>query len=317
MERVLTSFYLLLATRNQFMQSDNIQFYPQEQLGSKEPQFSILIPTWNNLPHLKLCIESIVKNSRYAHQLIIHVNEGSDGTLDWVRSQNYRYSHSSVNSGVCYAFNAAASLAESQYLLLLDDDNYMLPDWDYYIIEEIKQLNHPYFALSATKIERRKTFNQCAISPHDFGSSTTDFDEEGLLKNYQQFQMNDWTGSSWYPMAIHKSVWDLVGGMSIEYTPGMYSDPDFMMKLWQAGVRHFKGISDSRAYHFMSKSVRRVKKNNGRKQFLLKWGISNSTFREYYLRMGQPFNGPLADPQISAKLKLRHLRDKIKILFST
>lgn len=299
------------------MQSDNIQFFPQEQKASGEFQFSIIIPTWNNLPHLKLCIESITKNSRYAHQLVIHVNEGSDGTLDWVRSQNYSHSYSSDNSGVCYAFNAAVSLAPTQFLLLLDDDNYLLPDWDHYLIEEIKKLDHPYFALSATKIERRKTFNQCAISPYDFGSSTQDFDKEGLLSAYKQYKMNDWTGSSWYPMAIHKSVWDLVGGMSIEYTPGMYSDPDFMMKLWQAGVRYFKGVSDSRSYHFMSKSVRRIKKNNGRKQFLLKWGISNSTFRDYYLKMGKPFDGPSVDPPPSLKLKLRLLRDKIKILFST
>ena len=47
--------------------------------------FSILIPTYNNLNYLKLCIESIEKNSKYDHQIIIHVNEGSDGTLEFLK----------------------------------------------------------------------------------------------------------------------------------------------------------------------------------------------------------------------------------------
>ena len=41
--------------------------------------FSIIIPTFNNIEYLKLCLESI-KNSRYNHEIIIHVNEGNDGT---------------------------------------------------------------------------------------------------------------------------------------------------------------------------------------------------------------------------------------------
>jgi len=44
----------------------------------KKPTFSILIPTWNNLNFLKLCIDSLKKNSRYKHQIIVHINEGND-----------------------------------------------------------------------------------------------------------------------------------------------------------------------------------------------------------------------------------------------
>ena len=47
--------------------------------------FSILIPSFNNLNYLKTCIKSLKKNSKFDHQLIVHVNEGSDGTLDLKR----------------------------------------------------------------------------------------------------------------------------------------------------------------------------------------------------------------------------------------
>ena len=52
--------------------------------------FSIIIPTYNNLDYLKLCLMSIKKNSKYKHEIIIHINEGRDGTLNFLQSQNYK-----------------------------------------------------------------------------------------------------------------------------------------------------------------------------------------------------------------------------------
>jgi glycosyltransferase involved in cell wall biosynthesis len=49
--------------------------------------FSILIPSWNNLAYLRLCVESIRRHSAERHQVIVHVNDGSDGSLAWVREQ--------------------------------------------------------------------------------------------------------------------------------------------------------------------------------------------------------------------------------------
>jgi len=55
----------------------------------------------------------------------------------------------------------------------------------------------------------------------------------------------NWRGASWPPNVVHKNMWDLVGGFSIEFSPGMYSDPDFSMKLWQAGIRIMYGVGKS------------------------------------------------------------------------
>lgn len=296
------------------MEIDKISFNKKEQKG--EATFSILIPTWNNLPMLKVCVNSIQKNSHFKHQLIIHVNEGSDGTLDWVSKHGFDYTYSKQNVGVCYAFNSAASLADSKYLLLIDDDNYVLPYWDLFLWNEVLKVGNEYFSISGTKIEPRKTFNPCVIAPHFFGSSADDFNETALLNDYNKLEWHDWNGSSWYPLVVHQKMWDKVGGMSVEFSPGMYSDPDFMMKLWHAGVRYFKGVEKSRSYHFISASVKRVKKNDGRKQFLKKWGMSNSVFREHYLRMGTPFKGPLSEPEKTLKLTCLRFLDKIKLLFS-
>ena len=53
--------------------------------------YSIIIPTYNNINYLKICIESIKKNSNFANQVIVHVNEGKDGTKDYLESKKIDY----------------------------------------------------------------------------------------------------------------------------------------------------------------------------------------------------------------------------------
>ena len=84
--------------------------------------FSVIIPTFNNINYLKICLESLKKNSSYAHEIIIHVNEGVDGTLEHVKNNNLKFSYSKNNSGVCVAFNKAAKLSTKNYIVLGHDD---------------------------------------------------------------------------------------------------------------------------------------------------------------------------------------------------
>ena len=92
-----------------------------------KPLFSILIPSWNNLAFLKLCVASIRKNSTYEHELLIHVNDGSDGTLDWVKAEGLKFTHSEENIGVCYALNGLRPLVTTDYVLFMNDDMYTCP----------------------------------------------------------------------------------------------------------------------------------------------------------------------------------------------
>ncbi len=259
--------------------------------------FSIIIPSWNNLALLKICIDSLKKNSRYQHQIIVHLNEGSDGSLGWAKELALDFTHSTENIGICYALNLARTLAKSDFLVYFNDDMYACPDWDFWLYEEIKKQTSAYFFLSSTMIEPRATGNDCAIAPFDYGSNPDNFNEPALLANFATIQKADWNGATWPPNVLPIALWDLVGGYSTEFSPGMYSDPDFSMKLWQFGVRDFKGIGKSRVYHFMSKSTGKLTfKKNGRHQFLHKWGISSNVFVKHYLRRGQGWTGSLESP---------------------
>lgn len=273
-------------------------------------KYSILIPSWNNLDYLKVCIESIRRNSTYKHQLIVHVNEGNDGTLEWIESQpDIDYTWSKMNIGVCYALNMGRPMVSTDYIVYVNDDMYMCPRWDEELDREVGAIGHNFFFLSSTAIEPQTSTN-CAIQKN-YGRSVQDFREEELLREFDKLPMSDWQGSTWPPNIVHRELWDLVGGYSIEFSPGMYSDPDFSMKLWMTGVRLFKGVSKSRAYHFGSKSTTRIVKNRGYYRFISKWGYTTSYLTTHLLKRGEPFTGPLPEFEAGKMLKLKNFWKRI------
>lgn len=284
---------------------------------SAQEMFSILIPSWNNLAYLKICVDSIRRNSVFQHQIIIHVNEGNDGTLEWVKEQGLDYTYTEENVGVCIAMNMMRTKVATDYILFVNDDMYVLPHWDEELVKEIKSLPDNKFYLSATTIQPHTYIKNGILA--DYGDTPETFQEEKLLKEYESYKLDDWFGSTLPPCIVHRDLWDMVGGYSIELTPGMYSDPDFTAKLWMCGVRYMKGLSASRIYHFETKSTGRVRRNNGSTQFLMKWGVTSSTFRKYITRREQSYDPELVGviPACSpAKWKWHVLRSRIKAIFA-
>ena len=275
--------------------------------------FSIIIPTFNNFEYLKLCIGSLKKNSKYNHEIIFHINDGSDGTLNFVKSNGYSYTHSDLNIGLCTSINRAAKLSTTDYILYSHDDMYFCPNWDDVLIKEVKLIQHDEFYLSGTMIEA----NSGHII-HNFGETINDFRENELLSKYKDINFYDHQGSHFAPHLVTKKMWNKVGGFSEEFNPGIGSDPDFNMKLWNQNVRIFKGLNDFKVYHFGSLTTRKKKnftQNRGDRTFLKKWGITTKFFKKYYLKSKSKFEGPLTEPIKNIDFYLNLIICKIKRLF--
>ncbi len=279
-----------------------------ERSKQQDYTFSILIPTWNNLDYLKNCIESINQHSTHRHQIVVFVNEGTDGTLEWLKKSgidNLDFIHSPENAGICYAMNLCRPMVRSTYIAYMNDDMYALPGWDKEILHTINGLNTNLFMVSGTLIEPLDTGNNCVVVK-DYGTDLDSFRKEDLLGEYHNLKRSNWMGSTWPPNVMHVDSWDLVGGFSTEFSPGMYSDPDFSLKLLHAGARDFLGVGSSLIYHFGSKSTRRVTRNLGRKTFISKWGISSRVMGQKYLKIGEPYTGHLSEPDFSIRNDLFH-----------
>ena len=120
-------------------------------------------------------------------------------------------------------------------------------------------------------------------------------------------------GATSPPNIVHRDIWDLVGGYSIIYSPGMASDQDFSAKLWLAGIRDFRGLANSRCYHFISKSVERISKNWGGLQFLRTYGVTLRLFRRNILHIDDPVSAPVDRPW---ELRFNRMRSWIKRLYT-
>ena len=275
--------------------------------------FSILIPSFNNLNYLKLCLKSILNNSKKNHEIIIHVNEGSDGTLEYVKLNKIKHTYSNHNVGLCTAVNSSAKISSTKYILYAHDDMYFCPGWDKYLSNEINNIGHGNFYLSGTMIEPNSghiMFN-C-------GENIETFDENKLLSNYSNLNFYNHQGTHFAPHLVTKELWNKVGGFSEEFNPGIASDPDFNMKLWKEGVRIFKGLNDFKVYHFSSITTRKKKnfvQNKGDKTFLKKWGITTKFFKKYYLKSKTRYIGPLTKPKITLLYLFELFLCKIKKIF--
>ena len=273
--------------------------------------FSIIVPTYNNLDYLKLCLKSIKDNSSFDHEIIVHVNEGSDGTKSFLENINQKFTYSAKNEGVCVAFNEAVKKANKKYIVLAHDDMYFCPNWDKVFQTELNRLpvNSDFF-LSGTMVQPFKSYINL-----NCGDTIKNFNEQKLLEELPKIKFDDFQGTHWQPSLVPLKTWNKVGGFSEEFSPGLGSDPDFNMKLWNLGVRLFKGLGECRVYHFSSLSLRKKTWNNGAKTFLLKWGISIKFFKKHYLRSDQVFKEILIEPKKNLFFYAGLLKCKITFLF--
>ena len=113
---------------------------------------SIIIPSFNNKDYLALCIESLEKNSHYKNEILIHVNEGVDGTIELLKKKNIFFTHSKNNIGLCSACNTVSKNSTFDYILYSHDDMYFLPDWDLVLMNKVKELKTNKFYLSSIMI---------------------------------------------------------------------------------------------------------------------------------------------------------------------
>ena len=286
--------------------------------------FSILIPTYNNLEYLKVCINSIRKNSKFNHQIIIHVNEGKDGTLGYIKDSNLEFTFSDQNIGMPKALNKASKLSKNDFILISHDDFYYCPGWDEELMNNVNIINHKNFYLSSTMVGAGQV-------SFDAGQTIETFDELKLLNNLEKIKTIDFQGTTKCPGLIHKEIWDRVGGWSEEFSPTGGDDTDFAMKLWKIDIRIFKGLGKSLAYHFGSITTRKKDKSlftylgsRGNKIFLKKWGYSINFFEKFYLKSGldnnknlifNPYDGPLINPQKNINYYLELIKVKFQLIY--
>jgi glycosyltransferase involved in cell wall biosynthesis len=91
-------------------------------------RFSILMPVYNRAKYVQQAIESVLNQTYTNHELIVIDDGSTDGSTDILKSYGNRIKLiQQKNCGPEVARNAGAAIAQGEYLLLLDSDDFFFP----------------------------------------------------------------------------------------------------------------------------------------------------------------------------------------------
>ena len=109
----------------------------------KSPKVSIIIPCYNVEKYLDRCMNSLANNT-YDNKEIIFINDGSnDSTSSILDNYKDKYTFVKVihkkNEGVSKARNSGLSNADGEYVMFVDPDDYVEPN---FIAKASQEMEH-------------------------------------------------------------------------------------------------------------------------------------------------------------------------------
>lgn len=231
--------------------------------------WDIIIVSWQNVVYLKKAIGSLRMHSKNIHNIIIYFNGTTEEEAERIVTHEIPSSHkwgpilylsNPVNIGLCDAANNASLLGTSDFIYLMDDDMYVLPNWD----RELHNFRMAYgfeddTYLCSVMVEPNSTSSHSIEG--DYGHHPQRFREVALLHDFEDGLFKDVIKpivNTYMPVLFSRKMWEQIGGYSIEFSPGIGSDDDLAKKAWDFGCHNPVGVPDSLVYHFQSATTARI-----------------------------------------------------------
>jgi GT2 family glycosyltransferase/glycosyltransferase involved in cell wall biosynthesis len=210
-----------------------------------QPLVSILVPTKDQLPVLRRCIESLLETTRYTNYEVIVIDNNSETpeAIEWlaqlalvgedkVRVLSYPqpFNFSAIN-------NVAAQVARGEYLVLLNNDTAIIsPDW---LDELLNHAQRPEVGIVGAKLlfpDKRVQHAGVILgldgpAEHPFIGEA--IDAAGYMQRLQVDQ--NYSAVTAACLMIRRSLYFEVGGMDEAQFAVSYNDIDLCLKAGQAG----------------------------------------------------------------------------------
>lgn len=117
---------------------DLLIFYGVNNLMDSK-KVSVVIPTFNRLPYLKKCIDSLLASDFEDFEIIIVNDSSTDGTREYLnsfRNQNIKIVHNKENLGKSKSRNQGIKISSGDIIAFTDDDCVVDNDWIKNLIKE-------------------------------------------------------------------------------------------------------------------------------------------------------------------------------------
>ncbi len=260
------------------------------------------ISTYNNLPYLKIAIDSVRKNSFFKDApFIIHAENCTDGTNEWLEENKEKYNltlliepNNEIIKGIGGGMNICAKHVFTEYIMFLHSDFYVTENWDIEALNISQKYPNKKLWVSSHRVEPNM-FNDpnqrpgtVLVPPDYFGAYYNNFNQNEFEKWASEFKnMNpniEIPKGEGVSGLIKKIDWDFIGGNDPLFAPASYDDMDLFLRMLIAGYE-FILTSNSLIWHFGARGSHRLEENNGQtsqrqkeseqkniKKWLDKWG---------------------------------------------
>jgi glycosyltransferase involved in cell wall biosynthesis len=265
--------------------------------------FTIGFPTWNRLNYVKACVESIIKNSAFEHEIIVHINGCTDGTVEWATDMKNKYSffdytYSDKNLGVVLGHNIAINKGTKDVVLISDNDILFFPGWDIELVNfaENNDADKKWW-INSTPIEPRGDSPSC-IAPMNYGTTIEEFNWDAVLLDINYLRgFKKSVNSNVCPALLWRDSFDSINGLNEELGLGLGAEDDFAFRMWKhVGCRNFVTVPNSLVYHFaaglsgvQSWPDRQSHMNFRDNYFIQKYAMCKEEFIFNILRRGKPW----------------------------
>ena len=251
---------------------------------------SLIIPSYNNLQHLKNVYTSIQKHASKAE--VILLDDGStDGTWEWIQEQNCVKYRSETRIGHTILYDKGIELATNDIVGILHADMIVGPNYIENLLKHLK----PGAVICATRIEpplhpegKEKIIKDFGM---DFDTLNINDFEKYVLEAQTEFK-DQTTKGMFAPWVLYKNDFQAIGGHDPLFAPFPYEDSDVFQRWILAGYELIQS-RDSFVYHLTCRGHRwneqvgkdddyyKIVSNRAARNYLRKWGswIKNNEYQ--------------------------------------
>ena len=241
---------------------------------------SIVVVTFNGLVFNKLCLGSVLTNTRYlGYELIVVDNASTDGTADYLRELARHNPHvrpifNAHNAGFAAANNQGLAAATGDILILLNSDTIVAPHWMGLLMPHLVDKT---VGLLGPVTNRICNEAEIEASCPTYGEFLRCAQARAEQHKGREFEMRM---AAMFCLAMRRDVFKKLGPLDEQFELGMFEDDDYSMRARAAGFR-IVCAEDVFVYHFSEASFGALAPSGdyarlfeaNRRRFEAKWGV--------------------------------------------